>query len=152
MQIFEKYVIKTHKLYNFLLWTASEGLVVFLAKYVRNDELTKNGHQEFWVEKLFLVPQPQGQVSAQVPKVPTHYTVTRTRVEPVLSALRPTALTNRPPCIRTIMGEQIVQGCYAVAWDRFERATLRLQGAEHTVTRSRPTIVCAREKVWRHDR
>jgi len=32
------------------------------------------------------------------------------------------------PSSQTIMGEQLVQGRYAVAWGRFEPATLRLQG------------------------
>ena len=42
------------------------------------------------------------------------------------------------PSSQTIMGEQLVQGCYAVAWSRFEPATFRLQGAEHTPMRPHP--------------
>ena len=42
------------------------------------------------------------------------------------------------PSSQTIMGEQLVQGRYAVARDT---ATLQLQGAEHTPTPSRPTIL-----------
>jgi len=37
------------------------------------------------------------------------------------------------------MGEQLAQGCYAVASGRFEPATLWLQRAEHTATPPRPT-------------
>src|SRR6218665_1566434 len=39
---------------------------------------------------------------------------------------------------QSIMGEQLVQGRYAVAWGRFEPATFRLQGTEHTPTPPRP--------------
>ena len=44
------------------------------------------------------------------------------------------------PSSQTIMAEQLVQGRYAVAWGRFEPATLRLQGAEHTPTPLRPIL------------
>src|SRR6218665_1199201 len=39
------------------------------------------------------------------------------------------------------MGEQLVQGRYAVAWGRLEPATFRLQGTEHTSTSPRPIII-----------
>jgi len=39
---------------------------------------------------------------------------------------------------QTIMGEQLVQGRYAVAWGIFEPATFQLQGTEHTPTPLRP--------------
>ena len=42
------------------------------------------------------------------------------------------------PSSQTIMGEQLVQGRYAVDWGRFEPVTLRLQGTEHTPTPPRP--------------
>ena len=37
------------------------------------------------------------------------------------------------------MGEQLVQGCYTVASGRFNLATHRLQGTDHTATPPRPT-------------
>ena len=42
------------------------------------------------------------------------------------------------PSSQTIMGEQLVQGHYAVAWGRFEPANFRLQGTEHTPTPLHP--------------
>ena len=45
------------------------------------------------------------------------------------------------PSSQTVMGEQLVQGRYAVAWGRFKPATFRLQGTEHTTTPPRPIIV-----------
>ena len=36
------------------------------------------------------------------------------------------------PSSQTIMGEQLIQGHYSVAWGMFEPATLLLQDAEHT--------------------
>ena len=51
---------------------------------------------------------------------------------------------------QTIMGEQLVQGRYAVAWGRFEPATLRIQGAEHTPTPLRPTIPYTHTHVNTH--
>ena len=41
------------------------------------------------------------------------------------------------PSSQTIMCEQLVQGCYAVAGGRFEPATFRLQGTEHIATAPR---------------
>ena len=38
------------------------------------------------------------------------------------------------PSSQTIMGAQLIQGRYAVAWVRFESATLRFQGTEPTPT------------------
>ena len=39
---------------------------------------------------------------------------------------------------QTIIAEQLVQGRYALSRDRFEPATLRLQGTEHTLTPPHP--------------
>ena len=38
------------------------------------------------------------------------------------------------PSLQTIMGEQLLQGCYTAARDRFEPVTLQLQGTDHTAT------------------
>ena len=43
---------------------------------------------------------------------------------------------------QTIMGEQLVQGHYTVAWGRFEPATFRLQDTEHTPTPPCPFFWC----------
>ena len=45
------------------------------------------------------------------------------------------------PSSQTVMGEQLVQGCYAVAWGRFKPATLRVQGTEHTPTPPHPILI-----------
>jgi len=54
-----------------------------------------------------------------------HSNCLRRLLNPYSPHYRLTSLTNRPPCLRTIMGEQLVQGCYA--WGRFEPANHRLQ-------------------------
>ena len=44
---------------------------------------------------------------------------------------------------QTIMGEQLVQGCYAEAWGRFEPATFQLQSTENTPTP--PCPICPKD-------
>ena len=44
------------------------------------------------------------------------------------------------PSSQTIMGEQLVQGRYTVAWGRFEPATFWLKGTEHIPTPPRPML------------
>ena len=48
------------------------------------------------------------------------------------------------PSSQTIIGEQLVQGSYAMAWGRFEPATFRLQGTEHAIgpTPTQPRPIC----------
>src|SRR6218665_3590925 len=49
--IFEKHVIKTYKLH--VIISLCRVCRCISRKYVRNDQITKNGHQEFWVENEF---------------------------------------------------------------------------------------------------
>ena len=55
-------------------------------------------------------------------------------LNPFSPPYRPTALTNRSPCLRIIMGEKLVHGCYAVTWGRFGPATPCLHVSDHTAT------------------
>ena len=57
--------------------------------------------------------------------------------QPVLSALQADHYNQSATVPQTITGEQLVQGCYAVASGRFEPATLGLQGTEHTTAAPR---------------
>jgi len=49
---------------------------------------------------------------------------------------------------RTIMGEQLVQGCYAAAWGRFSPSVTRNRTYHHTISSSRELEHCVYYGLW----
>src|SRR6218665_562028 len=58
--IFEKHVIKPYKLH--VIISLCRVCHCISRKYVRNDQMTKNGHQEFWVENEFFSKKGQSEI------------------------------------------------------------------------------------------
>jgi len=86
---------------------------------------------QLWVRDLLKVP----------------YTVTVSdEVEPILFASQANRSNQSPSCIKIIMGEQLAQGCYSVAWCRFEPTNIRLQGTEHIATPTRIILISERRQ------